>query len=181
MDVKPDEIILVGFLSNVVNLSVGARSPWEVKKKKESKTVKIHLNVFEYLHQNSCRIKCRQRTFQQTADTFTFICVIGCHADNSRPRVISHSDYMLHDLTFISGGGGDGGGVTGEKSAKPVTTVQDCVSTFSNLTPLDLFSKSEANNCNIIFVWLWEWSKTGKQKVLVCSLLPLVIKPMIKK
>lgn len=35
-------------------------------------------------------------------------------------------------LAFMSGGGGDTGGVT-----KPVTPVQVCVSTFVNVTPLD--------------------------------------------
>ena len=34
--------------------------------------------------------------------------------------------------------GGDAGGVTGEKAAKPVTAVQDCVVTFGNVKPLDI-------------------------------------------
>ena len=33
----------------------------------------------------------------------------------------------FHDLTLISGDGGDGGGVTGQKSAKPATAVRDCI------------------------------------------------------
>ena len=39
----------------------------------------------------------------------------------------------------MSKGGGDGGGVAGEKTAKPVTTVQDCVSTFVSVTLMDIF------------------------------------------
>lgn len=35
-------------------------------------------------------------------------------------------------MTFISGGGGDGGGET----AKPVTAVRDCVSVFVGMKPL---------------------------------------------
>lgn len=33
-----------------------------------------------------------------------------------------------------SGGGGDGGAVTGQRAGKPLTTVQVCVSTFVNST-----------------------------------------------
>ena len=36
-------------------------------------------------------------------------------------------------------GGGDGGKVSGEKPARPVTTVQDCVSVFVSVTPLASF------------------------------------------
>lgn len=36
-------------------------------------------------------------------------------------------------------GGGDGGGDIGEKAAKPVTTVQACVTTFVRVTSLDIF------------------------------------------
>lgn len=42
----------------------------------------------------------------------------------------------------MSGGGGDTGGITGGKSAKSVTPVQVCVSTFVNLTPLDTFKET---------------------------------------
>lgn len=34
----------------------------------------------------------------------------------------------MYDRTVISGGGGDGAGVTGKNAAKPVTAGQDCVS-----------------------------------------------------
>ena len=58
------------------------------------------------------RIKCRQ-----TTDASTSVPSVGG---------ISPSHHV-YDLTFTSGGGGDGCGLTGEKAAKPVTTVQDCV------------------------------------------------------
>lgn len=43
----------------------------------------------------------------------------------------------VHNLTVMSGGGGHGGAVTGEKAAKPMATVQDCVA-----APLDVLSES---------------------------------------
>lgn len=45
-------------------------------------------------------------------------------------------------LALMSGGGGDTGGITGGKSAKPVTPVQVCVSAFVNITPLDTFRET---------------------------------------
>lgn len=48
----------------------------------------------------------------------------------------------VYDLTCISGGGGNGGGVTGEKAAKPVTAAQDWVSTFVNVTQLDILKET---------------------------------------
>ena len=38
----------------------------------------------------------------------------------------------VYVLTVQSGGGWDGGGVKGEKAAKPVTTICDCMSAFTN-------------------------------------------------
>ena len=38
--------------------------------------------------------------------------------------------FIVYDPTVTSGGGGEGGGVTGEEADKPVTTVQDCVCKF---------------------------------------------------
>lgn len=40
-------------------------------------------------------------------------------------------------MTFLLEGGGGGGGVTGHEAAKPLTVVQDCVSTIVNVKPLD--------------------------------------------
>ena len=48
----------------------------------------------------------------------------------------------VYELTSIWGGKGDGGGVAGEKAEKPVTTVQDCVSTFVSMTSLDIFKET---------------------------------------
>lgn len=44
--------------------------------------------------------------------------------------------FHVYDLTFISGEGGDGVGVTEEKATKPLTKVRDCISTFESETPL---------------------------------------------
>ena len=38
--------------------------------------------------------------------------------------------------------GGDGGGVTGEVAAKALTAVQDCISSFVSVTPLDIFQET---------------------------------------
>lgn len=53
------------------------------------------------------------------------------HNDISTKCLIACSRNML-----MSGGGGDGGGV---KGGQPMTTVQDCFSTFINVIPLDIF------------------------------------------
>lgn len=58
----------------------------------------------------------------------------------------------IYELTFISEGGEDGGGVTGEKAAKPVTTVGDCVLTFVSATPLDIL---QGNLGTIYSFCLW--------------------------
>ena len=52
---------------------------------------------------------------------------------------MSHATFTLHvyGLTLTMRGGGDGGGVTGE-DGKPETAVQDCVSTFLRVKPLDI-------------------------------------------
>lgn len=36
----------------------------------------------------------------------------------------------------------NGGGVTDQKAAKPVAALQDCVSTFSSMTSLDIFKET---------------------------------------
>ena len=41
--------------------------------------------------------------------------------------------------------GGDGGRVTGERAAGPVTTVQDCISTFLSEKQLDIFKRTARN------------------------------------
>lgn len=43
---------------------------------------------------------------------------------------------MLHVyyLNYLTGGGGDDGGVKGNKAGKPVTTVRVCVSAFVSMT-----------------------------------------------
>ena len=47
--------------------------------------------------------------------------------------------FHVYDLTVISGGGGDGGGVTGESLP---TNVRDCVSTSISVTPLDILKET---------------------------------------
>lgn len=41
----------------------------------------------------------------------------------------------------MEGGGEDGGGIVAYKAAKPVTAVQDCISTFLSVKLLDIFDK----------------------------------------
>lgn len=55
---------------------------------------------------------------------FTFVHVTGCV-----PYLNPYK--TIYDLTFISEGGRDGGGVTDQKTGKPVTVVQNSVSTLS--------------------------------------------------
>lgn len=50
--------------------------------------------------------------------------------------------FHVYDLTFVSESGGDGGGVTGEMAAEPVTTVQDCVSTFVGVSLINIFRET---------------------------------------
>ena len=44
----------------------------------------------------------------------------------------------IYELTFISEGGEDDGGIKGERTLKPVTIVGDCVLTFVGETSLDI-------------------------------------------
>lgn len=71
------------------------------------------------------------------------------HNDISTKFLIACSRYML-----MSGGGGDGGGV---KGGQPMTTVQDCFSTFINVIPLDIFGWallfSQKNFHSSAFLW----------------------------
>lgn len=99
-------------------------------------------------------INCWQQTFLQHTDD-THIC--RCHRPTNHRDISTKCQvtFTLHvsDLTFTSGGERDGGGVTGEKPAKPVTAVSDSVSTFVskkqleminfvNMTPLDTFKQT---------------------------------------
>ena len=60
-------------------------------------------------------------TFLQTTDTFTSVPATGPHNIH-----FSNTSHILY-MSFISGRRGDGGGVTGKKTSKPMTAVQDCV------------------------------------------------------
>lgn len=57
------------------------------------------------------------------------------HTDISKIHCIACRHYRF--MTFLLEGGGNGGGVTGHEAAKPLTVVQDCVSTIANVKPLD--------------------------------------------
>ena len=52
---------------------------------------------------------------------------------------VYYAPLHVNDLTFVSGSAGDGGGVTGEKAARTVTTVCDSISTSVSVKPLDIF------------------------------------------
>ena len=65
---------------------------------------------------------------------------------------------MSHYMTVILRGGGDGGGVKGENAAnKPVTTVQDCVTTCVSMELADIFKETRENfhfrDKKLIFWW----------------------------
>lgn len=57
--------------------------------------------------------------------------------------VICHISFALcvYELTFLLGGGEDGG----ETASKPVTTVQNCVPTFVNVKLLNVFNKTSGH------------------------------------
>ena len=78
-------------------------------------------------------------TFLRTSDTFAIW--TRCWLCVSTKCVISNSLYIF--MTFKSGSGGDGGGVKEEIAAKPVTTVQPCVSTFVCEKPLDFLRRPQ--------------------------------------
>ena len=65
----------------------------------------------------------------QTTDAST-LSQATYYIDISRKSCHITSTVCVYDLTFESGGENVGDGASGMKAAKPVTTVQDCVSTF---------------------------------------------------
>ena len=78
-------------------------------------------------------------------------------------------------LTIISGGGDDGGRLTGAEAAKPMTRVWVCVSTFVTVNPLDsleetmqhfqlLATKSEILSQTVMFSYLWRQSVVTREK-----------------
>lgn len=78
---------------------------------------------------------------------------------------LHHSDVStIHVwLTILSGGGGHGVGVTGERVDKPTTAVWECCSTFVSVKPLDIFR--ETNNsfqpcCNRKLIF-WQKVRTS--------------------
>ena len=87
--------------------------------------------------------------FLQTADAFRFAHVIGYVPCWHKTRYVT---FALHisDLTGLSWGRGDGGGVTDKRAAKPVTAVQDCVSKFVSVT-LTRKTRSFPNPNQVVF------------------------------
>lgn len=94
-----------------------------------------------------------------TTDTYPFVCV---HITYWQFHSKCHITFILHiyDITVISGSGGEGGGVTGEKVAKPLTTV---FSTLLSVTRLDHLRETSrrfpavvvAKKTNWRFWWSW--------------------------
>lgn len=89
--------------------------------------------------------------------------------NNSRQDNMWAGDVMFawcdYYLTIISGGGDDGGRLTGAEAAKPMTRVWVCVSTFVTVNPLDsleetmqhfqlLATKSEILSQTVMFSYL---------------------------
>lgn len=88
---------------------------------------------------------------------FVFVPVIG-HVPYWYFNKRCHIMFLFHvyDLTFISGEGGDGVGVTEEKATKPLTKVRDCISTFESETPLAILRV----RCDNFQLCLW-WRRQG--------------------
>lgn len=61
----------------------------------------------------------------QTTDTLAFV-KATYHVNSFAKCLITHSHYSFYHLTDVWGVGGNGGGATRKKDAKPVTAVQDC-------------------------------------------------------
>lgn len=104
--------------------------------KKDSKT-----NNWAHFYDCSKINRIWKLTFLQTNDTFHIWTrlLAMCQTHISTKHVISNSYYIF--MTFISGSGSDGGGAEGEMAAKPLTTVQPCVSTFACEKTLDFFKE----------------------------------------
>ena len=84
---------------------------------------------------------------------------------------------LVYDLTFTSGGGGDGDGSDlCEEAAEPVIAVQDRVSTFLSMTSQDGQDKKKTDSClfNSPFhvPWLIFIRKAFHEKITSCLTLP---------
>lgn len=82
---------------------------------------------------------CWEFSFQQTIDTFET--VLNQYFYNMHHIMLLHVCLCIlhvHEVTFLSGGGGECGGLMAEWD-KPETTVQEYVLTFINEQELDIF------------------------------------------
>lgn len=75
-----------------------------------------------------------------TTDTFTFVHVMY-PIDISTKHVISRCSHC--GLTVISGGQRNSGRVKGQRAAKQLTTVQDCVWTIVSVKPVDICKETQ--------------------------------------
>ena len=93
------------------------------------------------MYAQSSRTKYWQSIIPETTYMFMFVCVTGLklHWHFCKTCRIMFTLYV-YELTSLWGGKGDGG--EGKKADKPVTTVQDCVSTFVSETSLDIFKET---------------------------------------
>lgn len=71
----------------------------------------------------------------QSTDTFK----LGHLRDRLLIFLQSMPHHMFMNRFYISCGGQEGGGFTGEKATTPV---QDCVSTFVNVKPTEMFKET---------------------------------------
>ena len=110
----------------------------EQKKKKEEKpdnVLYIYIRLLWFIGVGpGARKECWQLMFPQTTDAFEFVCVISCWLRNVSYHI---RITCLWPWLSCKEAQGDVVGVAGDKAAKPVTTAQDCVSTFLNMKPLD--------------------------------------------
>ena len=112
---------------------------------------------------------CWQFSFQQITDKFES--VLNQHFYNMRhTMLILH----VHGVTFLSGDGGDCGGLMAGWD-KPETTVQEYVLTFVNEQELDIFEKTSGH-----FSAMFVATKSGKRTHDPLTLCVLVTKPSRK-
>lgn len=105
----------------------------EATKGKVYLTIRSAISVFVVFNQSSHRYN---------FDRWRF-CKSLIHSHLYRSQATYHTGHItfrlhIHHLTFILGGGGDGGEITGKNAGNPVATAQDGFSTITSVKPLDI-------------------------------------------
>lgn len=105
----------------------------EATKGKVYLTIRSAISVFVVFNQSSHRYN---------FDRWRF-CKSLIHSHLYRSQATYHTGHItfrlhIHHLTFILGGGGDGGEITGKNAGNPVAAVRDGFSTITSVKPLDI-------------------------------------------